>query len=87
MYEAIEDAAGQAPAHILDNLRANNSGTTVQIRDVYNASARIRKRKLGKYTPIQALLKSLHRNNWFVKFILDPDSKQVSSDTELRVIQ
>lgn len=85
VYEAIDEAAGQAPAQILDNLRKANPATTIQPRDVYNARARLRRRRLGKYTPIQALLKALHQHNWFMKFELEANSKRVRNKSSVNL--
>lgn len=83
VYEAIDQAIDQAPADLLDNLRKDNPDTTIQPKDLANARARLRSRRLGKYTPTQALLRALYRNNWFMKFVLKANSKRVSNDSRI----
>ena len=78
VMSAIEVAAGQVSGQILDNIRARNSATLVQIKNVYNAKLKIRRNRLGVYTSIQFLLRALHKQNWFVKFVLEVNSKKVS---------
>ena len=83
MYEAIDQTANQISIAILDDLRKENSDITIQFKNVVNARARFRSRKLDKYTSIQILLKVLYRNNWFMKFELKINSKRVSNDSRI----
>lgn len=68
---------GAKPSDIWINWRKDHPDTSIQQKDIYNAKTKIRQRRLGPYTPTQALLKALHRDNWFVKILLDEASKRV----------
>ena len=54
-----------------------NPDTKLIIGDIYNAKKAIRKQKLGRYTPTQALLKVLHHRRWFVKVKLRKQINEV----------
>ena len=79
VYETIDQIANQTSITIFDNLRANNSNIIVQFKNIVNARARFRNRRLDKYISIQTLLKALYRNNWFMKFVLKINIKRVSN--------
>ena len=83
VYEAIDQIADQISAAILDDLRKKNSDITIQLKNVVNARARLRSRKLDKYTSIQTLLRVLYRNNWFMKFELKINNKRVNNDSRI----
>ena len=78
LLEEVDQLKTLTPAEIVDKFKANNPGTTIQPKDIYNAKTRLRRKRLGKYTPTQLLLKALHEKNWFVKFLLKTGSKRVS---------
>ena len=83
VYEAIDQAAGETPASVLDSLRTENPNTIIQPKDIAGARGRLRRRRLGKYTPIQALLRALYRNSWFIRFVLEDNTKRVSNDSRI----
>ena len=63
VLKAIEKIAEQASAIIFNNFRSQNSDITLQIKNIYNAKTKIRKKRLDKYISIQTLLKVLYKNN------------------------
>ena len=73
----IDEAKGQTPAEIITSERQNYPDTKLIPQDIYNAKKHIRKKKLGRYTPTQALLKALHRQRWFVKIKLRKHTYEV----------
>ena len=79
MLDTISKAtqALQNPKQIWINNRKKNPRTGITIQDVYNAKKKIKHRALGKYTPTQAILRAQQRNNWFVRFQLDPKTRRV----------
>lgn len=86
VLDVIEQSARQTPAEIVDRFRKSNQGTTIQLKDIYNVKRRLRRKRLGKYTPTQLLLKALHRDNCFVKFLLEDKSKRVSKLSRINSI-
>ena len=78
ILEIIEQSARDKSANIVNRFRVVNSRTIIQFKDIYNFKLRLRRKRLDKYTSTQLLLKALRRNNWFVKFLLKIESKQVS---------
>ena len=73
----IDESEGHTPAEILTSERQTNPDTKLTSQDIYNAKKLIRKKKLGRYTPTQALLKALHRDRWFVKVKLRKHTNEV----------
>lgn len=68
---------GRTPAEILTSERQLYPNTKLVPQDIYNAKKDIRRKKLGRYTPTQALLKALHRQRWFVKIKLRKHTSEV----------
>lgn len=67
-----------APQKILAGLRAGGDDEHPMIlaRDIYNAKAVIKRRKLGPLTPLQALFRNLeHDENWFYKHEVDENNQ------------
>lgn len=71
------NAVGDAPREFLSKERLNNPQTLFTRQDIYNAKKKLRKRRLGRYTPTQCLLRALHRNRWFVKVALHQKTKEI----------
>ena len=84
VFDAIEQIAKQFSKIIFDNIRAQNSNIIVQKKNVYNARAKIQKKRLDKYFFIQILLRILYKNNWFVKFLLKKSSKKIKSKSRIQ---
>ena len=63
IFDIIEQTAKQFSKIIFDNIRAQNSNTFIQKKNVYNVKSKIRRKKLNKYSFIQTLLKILYKNN------------------------
>ena len=79
MLTLIENASAalQTPKQIWINIRKMYRRSGITLQDVYNAKKKIRLRKLGRYTPTQAILRALKRESWFVRFELDQKTKRV----------
>ena len=61
------------PSQILSSLRLgqtddiNDNNPLFKRQDIYNAKAEIRRKALGRLTPIQALMQELNRPHWYVR--------------------
>ena len=75
----IENATAslQTPKQIWINIHKSHPRSGITLQDVYKAKKKIRHRKLGRYTPTQAILRALTRDSWFVRFELDSKTKRV----------
>ena len=77
MSNNVNDLTNAKSFDIWINWRKDHSDTTIQMKNIYNAKTKIRQRRLDLYTFTQTLLKVLHRDNWFVKILLNEISKRV----------
>ena len=68
-----EDRYGRAPKHILADFRQDHPDRQFSARDMYNARAVAKRRKLGPRTPLQALMEELTGNSsqWYCKYTMD----------------
>ena len=63
MLNVIEQSTTQTFAKIVDKFRVNHSNTIIQLKNIYNAKTKLRKKRLDKYIFTQLLLKILHEKN------------------------
>jgi hypothetical protein len=74
---SINNVTGDAPHEFLSKERLDDPRTLLTRQNVYNAKKKFRKRRLGRYTPTQCLLRALHRNRWFVNVALHQKTKEI----------
>lgn len=68
---------GATPREILSKQRLDNPQCLLVDQDIYNLKRKLRRNRLGIYTPTQALLRALHRDRWLVKVALRKETKEV----------
>lgn len=73
----LTSIVGATPREFFAEERLNNPSTLLSPQDIYNAKKKLRSRRLGRYTPTQALLKHLDHDNWFVKVKLRKETKEI----------
>ncbi len=72
-----QTATRATPQDVLYDLQKDHEEDPIfNARDIYNAKAKIRRKKLGPLTPTQALLQWLHQTDeWYVKFLKDAKNR------------
>jgi len=68
---------GATPREILSKQRLDNSQCLLTDQEFCNLKKKLRRNRLGVYTPTQALLRALHRDRWLVKVALRKETKEV----------
>jgi hypothetical protein len=66
-----QSEVGSNPRDILSIIKVEYPDALVIPRDIYNARSALRRQKLGNYTPLEFLLKTLQENNW--KYAIEQD--------------
>lgn len=64
---------GSKPRDILALIKKEHPNALFTPRDIYNARSALRRRKLGNYTPLEILLKTLQEDSW--KYSIKQDSE------------
>ena len=70
--------AQATPSQVISSLRLEDDDCILRTKDIYNAKQAIRLKNLGPLSPMQFLLRSLKRDNWYFQYRAGERSQEVT---------